>query len=515
MTTGTRARVDKLLTDLGVSATRTAVAAGSRWLAGTGGSWQARSPIDGAALAEFPLASARDLPPVIAVATESFAQWREVPAPQRGALVRAIGEELRAHKDALAALVSYEAGKIVEEGRGEVQEMIDVCEFAVGLSRQLYGLTIASERREHRLSEQWHPLGPVGVITAFNFPVAVWAWNAMIALVCGDSVVWKPSEKTPLCAMACQAITQRAIEATGAPRGLSSLVIGGADIGQALASARELPLLSATGSVRMGRAVATTVAARLGKTLLELGGNNAAIVSPSADLDLALRAIVFAAVGTCGQRCTSLRRLIVHQSLADTVLARLRGIYSRLSIGNPLDPGVLVGPLIDEHAFETMQRVLGELRARGARVHGGERFTRGPAGGFYVHPAIVEAAGDESLIKEETFAPILYLIRYEDLTQAIALNNAVPQGLASAIFTNDVREAERFCSASGSDCGIVNVNIGTSGAEIGGAFGGEKDTGGGRESGSDAWKAYMRRATNTVNYSRELPLAQGIRFDVD
>jgi aldehyde dehydrogenase (NAD+) len=511
---GTREKVRHLLDELGVPPLPFAVAAGASCSSGTGRKWEVRSPVDGAALAEFSLAAPADLEPVIAAATESFRHWRDVPAPQRGALVRAIGEELRAHKAPLSELVSFEAGKIAEEGRGEVQEMIDVCDFAVGLSRQLYGLTIASERPEHRLTEQWHPLGPVGVITAFNFPVAVWAWNAMIALVCGDSVVWKPSEKTPLSAMACQAITQRAIQSIGAPPGLSSLLVGGADIGQALAASAELPLISATGSVSMGRAVAQTVAARLGRSLLELGGNNAAIVTSSADLDLALRAIVFAAAGTCGQRCTSLRRLIVHRTIADTVLAQLRAAYERLAIGHPLEPGVLVGPLIDERAFEAMQRVLAELRTAGATVYGGERLAASP-GGFYVHPAIVEVSGNEPLLKEETFAPILYFMRYDELEQAIELNNAVPQGLASAIFTNDVREAERFCSAAGSDCGIVNVNLGTSGAEIGGAFGGEKDTGGGRESGSDAWKAYMRRVTSTVNYSSKLPLAQGIRFDLD
>ena len=513
MSSGTREKVRHLLDRIGVPTTLCAIAAGARWIPGTGGQLQARSPVDGALLAKFSLASPADLEPVIAGATESFKQWRNVPAPQRGALVRAIGEELRAHKAELAELVSWETGKIAQEGLGEVQEMIDVCDFAVGLSRQLYGLTIASERPEHRLTEQWHPLGPVGVITAFNFPVAVWAWNAMIALVCGDSVIWKPSEKTPLSAMACQAITQRAIRSIGTPPGLSSLAVGAADVGQALAAAAELPLISATGSVGMGRAVAQTVAGRLGRSLLELGGNNACVVTPSADLELALRAIVFAAVGTCGQRCTSLRRLIVHRSIADTVLARLRAVYERLAIGHPLEPGVLVGPLIDERAFDAMQRALEELRAAGAAAYGGDRLAVS-AGGVYVHPAIVEVSGKEPLVKKETFAPILYFIRYDELEQAIDLNNGVPQGLASAIFTNDVREAERFCSASGSDCGIVNVNLGTSGAEIGGAFGGEKDTGGGRESGSDAWKAYMRRATSTVNYSSELPLAQGIRFDI-
>jgi aldehyde dehydrogenase (NAD+) len=512
----TRDRVHEILEHLGVPAQPRAVAVGGHPRSGTGQPWRARSPIDGATLAEFTLASPADLAGPIDAALESFRLWRAEPAPRRGELVRRIGAELRAHKDELGELVSYEAGKIIEEGRGEVQEIIDVCDFAVGLSRQLYGLTMASERPEHRLAEQWHPLGPIGVITAFNFPVAVWAWNAMLALVCGDTVIWKPSEKTPLCALACQAIVARIAAEMAAPPALVSLAVGGADLGLALAADARLPLIAATGSVRMGRAVAQTVAARLGRSLLELGGNNGAIVAPSADLDLALRAIVFSAVGTCGQRCTSLRRLIVHQSIAPTLLGRLRAAYERLPIGNPLERGVLVGPLVDEQAFTTMQRALAALRAAGATVHGGERVVEGmPAGGFYVRPAIVEVSGNEPIIKEETFAPILYILRYDDLEQAIAMHNDVPQGLSSAIFTSDVREAERFCSASGSDCGIVNVNMGTSGAEIGGAFGGEKDTGGGRESGSDSWKAYMRRATNTINYSRALPLAQGIRFDLD
>jgi aldehyde dehydrogenase (NAD+) len=466
-------------------------------------------------LAEFTLASSEDVATAVAAASESFQRWRTEPAPRRGELVRRIGVEFRAHKEDLALLVSYEAGKIREEGRGEIQEVIDICDFAVGLSRQLYGLTIASERREHRLAEQWHPLGPVGVITAFNFPMAVWAWNAMLALVCGDALVWKPSEKTPLCAIACQTIVARVVQEFAAPPGLSSLVVGSADVGQALASHRGVPLVSATGSVRMGRAVAQTVAMRLGRTLLELGGNNGAIVAPTADLELALRAIVFSAVGTCGQRCTSMRRLIVHRSIASNVLEKLRDAYSRLPIGNPLDGGILVGPLIDARAFEAMQTALEKLRASGAAVHGGERIAGTPPDAYYVRPAIVEVSGNEPVVAEETFAPILYFMRYDELDQAIEMNNSVSQGLSSAIFTSDVREAERFCSASGSDCGIANVNMGTSGAEIGGAFGGEKDTGGGRESGSDAWKAYMRRATNTINYSRELPLAQGIRFDID
>ena len=405
----------------------------------------------------------------------------------------------------------------MQESLGEVQEMIDVCDFAVGLSRQLYGLTIASERPGHRMMEQWLPLGPIGVISAFNFPVAVWAWNAMIALVCGDTVVWKPSEKTPLTALACQNIVGEVMrEFDDIPDGVCSVVVGdGPAVGELLCKSDKLPLISATGSTRMGRAVGQTVAARMGRCLLELGGNNGMILAPSADLEMAVRAITFAAAGTCGQRCTTLRRLIVHQSLRKSVTDRLVSVFSHLRIGNPLDEGVLVGPLIDQHAFESMQKALQTAKSQGGVVHGGERVTRGvPAGSFYVQPAIVEISPDAPIVQEETFAPILYVMGYETLEQAIEIHNNVPQGLSSAIFTSDIREAELFLSPAGSDCGIANVNIGTSGAEIGGAFGGEKTTGGGRESGSDAWKAYMRRATNTINYSKDLPLAQGIRFDV-
>jgi aldehyde dehydrogenase (NAD+) len=416
----------------------------------------------------------------------------------------------------LAALVTTEVGKIPPEARGEVQEVIDICDFAVGLSRQLYGKTIASERPGHRLAESWHPLGPVGVITAFNFPVAVWAWNAMIGLVCGDPIVWKPSEKAPLCAIACQSLVQRVIaEMPGTPAGISNLVIGRADVGQALAASPLVPLISATGSVPMGRAVARTVAERLGRTLLELGGNNGMIVAPSADLELAVRSIVFAAAGTCGQRCTTLRRLIVHESVASKLRDRLLAVYDWLKIGDPRCEGVLVGPLIDQAAFNAMEAALTTARQQGGIVHDGGRVSQGvPAGGFYVRPALVEITPEAPIIQQETFAPILYLMRYRELDDAIRMHNSVPQGLSSAILTLDVREAERFCSAAGSDCGIVNVNVGTSGAEIGGAFGGEKDTGGGRESGSDSWKAYMRRVTSTVNYSDTLPLAQGIKFDI-
>ena len=508
--------IHDVLAKLGVPRVLTGIGSMGQWCPATGPTLTVRSPIDGATLANFEMAHPDVVDGVASEAREAFYQWRLVPAPRRGEFVRRIGEALRQHKEDLATLVTLECGKIRQEALGEVQEMIDVCDFAVGQSRQLYGLSIASERPEHRLSEQWHPLGPVGVITSFNFPVAVWAWNAMLAFVCGDTVVWKPSEKTPLCAIACQQIVNRVATDMDVPLGVSSVVVGGADVGEAIAASNAFPLVSATGSTRMGRAVAKTVAARLGRSLLELGGNNGAIVAPSADLELALRGIVFSAVGTCGQRCTTLRRLIVHGSIADRLLARILTMYGRLPIGNPADDGVLVGPLIDEAAGAAMDRALEAAREQGGKVHGGGRVKEGvPKGGVYVRPAVVEISYDAPIVQVETFAPILYMMRYQSLDQAIAIHNDVPQGLASAIFTGDVREAEMFCSAAGSDCGIANVNVGPSGAEIGGAFGGEKDTGGGRESGSDAWKAYMRRATNTINYSTDLPLAQGIKFDVE
>jgi aldehyde dehydrogenase (NAD+) len=466
------------------------------------GELASRSPIDGeiigrVALDDPGLACAR--------AVEAFASWRDVPAPRRGELVRLLGDELRSAKEPLARMVTLEAGKIMAESLGEVQEMIDICDFAVGLSRQLYGLTIASERPNHRMMEQWHPLGPVLVISAFNFPVAVWAWNAALALVCGDPVIWKPSEKTPLCAELVMALVRRALARFGdAPEGLVQVVQGERDVGEALASDPRVALASATGSTRMGREVASIVATRFGRVLLELGGNNAAIVCPSADLDLAERAILFSAVGTAGQRCTTLRRLIVHDSVADILVKRLRRLFAAVRVGDPRESDTLVGPLIDEAAFKAMKEVLGD------RI---ERVDAVP-GGHYVRPAIVEVERQEGRVLTETFAPILYVLRYRELDEAIALHNGVPQGLSSSIFTNDMREAERFIAASGSDCGIANVNIGPSGAEIGGAFGGEKETGGGRESGSDAWRAYMRRQTNTINYGTALPLAQGIRFDV-
>ncbi|MDX2211238.1 MAG: aldehyde dehydrogenase family protein [Sphingopyxis sp.] len=480
----------------------------------TGGDLFAHSPIDGSVIGA--VHSSGEIDAVLARAAAAFLQWRSVPAPKRGELVRLLGEELRAHKDALARLVTIEAGKVVSEGQGEVQEMIDIADFAVGMSRQLHGLTIATERPDHRMMEQWHPLGVVGIITAFNFPVAVWAWNAALALVCGDPVVWKPSEKTPLTALAVQAIMDRALDryrAAGhdAPDGLAQLVIGGRDVGAALVDDPRVALVSATGSTAMGRVVGPRVAARFGRSLLELGGNNAAIIAPSADLDLALRGVAFAAMGTAGQRCTTLRRLFVHDAIYPDFTARLRAAYASVAVGDPRAPGVLVGPLIDAPAGAAMDRALAAARALGGTIHGGERVLVG-GGGVYVRPALVEMGAQTGPVCEETFAPILYIMRHQNLDDAILAQNAVAQGLSSAIFTTDMREAERFLSAAGSDCGIANVNLGTSGAEIGGAFGGEKETGGGRESGSDAWRAYMRRATNSINYGRDLPLAQGVTF---
>jgi aldehyde dehydrogenase (NAD+) len=467
-----------------------------------GGSLSSYSPIDGSCLGRVTVGDP-DL--ACARAAEAFLKWREVPAPRRGELVRLLGEWLREFKPLLAKMVTLESGKILQESLGEVQEMIDICDFAVGLSRQLYGLTIASERPDHRMMEQWHPLGPVLVISAFNFPVAVWAWNAALALVCGNPVIWKPSEKTPLVAECVMVGVRRAIRAfDGAPEGLLQIVQGSRETGEALVDDPRVALVSATGSTAMGRAVGPRVAQRFGRLLLELGGNNAMIVCPSADLELAGRAILFSAAGTAGQRCTTLRRLIVHESVADSLVARLRQLFASAKVGDPRQSDTLIGPLIDEGALDAMRDVLGDHI----------EIVDAVQGGHYVRPAIVEAGAQEGTVLKETFAPILYVLRYSDLDEAIALNNGVPQGLSSSIFTNDIREAERFMAASGSDCGIANVNIGPSGAEIGGAFGGEKETGGGRESGSDAWRAYMRRQTNTINYGAELPLAQGIRFDV-
>jgi aldehyde dehydrogenase (NAD+) len=469
------------------------------------------SPIDGSAIGRVTVG---DPDFACARAADAFGKWRSVPAPRRGELVRLLGGRLREAKPVLAKMITLETGKIMAESLGEVQEMIDICDFAVGLSRQLYGLTIASERPHHRMMEQWHPLGPVLVISAFNFPVAVWSWNAALALVCGDSVIWKPSEKAPLCAELVMQLVNAAIRGFGeAPDGLVQLVQGERGIGEALARDPRVALVSATGSTKMGRTVGPLVAKRFGRVLLELGGNNATIVCPSADLDLAERAILFAAAGTAGQRCTTLRRLIVHDSVADALLDRLHALFGRVQVGDPRNRSTLVGPLIDGEAFAAMEDALEAARRKGAKVTGGERADAVP-GGYYVRPAIVEVPSQDALVMRETFAPIVYVLRYRDLGDAIALNNQVPQGLSSAIFTKDLTEAERFMSAAGSDCGIANVNIGPSGAEIGGAFGGEKETGGGRESGSDSWRSYMRRQTNTINYGADLPLAQGIRFDV-
>ena len=482
----------------------------------TGGDITVHSPVDGARLATLKSESADAIEAKIAAAHHAFKAWRVIPAPKRGELIRILGEELRAAKEPLAKLVTLECGKILEEGRGEVQEMIDICDFAVGLSRQLYGLTIATERPDHRMMETWHPLSAIGVITAFNFPVAVWAWNAALALVCGDPVIWKPSEKTPLTALACQGLFEKAVKRFGdAPAGLNAVVIGKREAGEQIAADRRLTLISATGSCAMGRALAPVVATRMGRSLLELGGNNAAIVTPSADLDLTVRAIVFSAVGTAGQRCTSLRRLIVHADIKEALVERLRAAYKSVPVGNPLEAGTLVGPLIDKRSFESMQHALAEAKKQGGKVHGGERVLSDKfPDAYYVSPAIVEMPGQTEIVREETFAPILYVIGYREIEEAIGINNSVAQGLASSLFTMNLREAERFLSPAGSDCGIANINIGPSGAEIGGAFGGEKETGGGRESGSDSWKIYMRRATNTINYGAKLPLAQGIKFEI-
>jgi aldehyde dehydrogenase (NAD+) len=480
----------------------------------TDGDRPVASPITGEIIANVHDTSPDQARAAIEGAHAAFLTWRMVPAPRRGELVRLLGEELRAAKAELGMLVTLEAGKTLSEGLGEVQEMIDICDYAVGLSRQLFGLTMATERPDHRMAETWHPLGVVGVITAFNFPVAVWAWNAALALVCGDPVVWKPSEKTPLTALAVQALFARAAERFGdAPANLSAVVVGDRLVGEVIVGHPLVRLVSATGSTAMGAAVAPVLAARFARALLELGGNNAAIVAPSADLDLTVRAVAFAAMGTAGQRCTSLRRLFVHSSIHAEFLARLERAYASVSIGDPRKQGTLVGPLIDEQAYAAMVRALGEARAAGGAVIGGERV-EGPGAGVYVRPAIARMKDQAPVVRRETFAPILYVMAYSDLGEAIALNNAVAQGLSSSIFTSDLREAERFCSAQGSDCGIANVNIGPTGAEIGGAFGGEKETGGGREAGSDSWKAYMRRATNTVNYGSTLPLAQGVKFEI-
>jgi aldehyde dehydrogenase (NAD+) len=497
--------VQTILTNLGVPAT-----------AYSNGNLTVRTPLTGEVIAQLPVITAADASKAIAQAHAAFLEWRTVPAPKRGELIRLLGEELRTQIEPLGRLVTIESGKLLSEGHGEVQEMIDICTFAAGLSRQLAGLTVPSERAKHRMMETWHPLGVVGIISAFNFPVAVWSWNAALALVCGDAVVWKPSEKTPLTALATQAIFDRAAKKFGGvPTGLATLLIGDAAVGQQLVDSPLIPLVSATGSTAMGRAVAPRLASRFAKAILELGGNNAAIVTPTADLDLTLRAIAFSAMGTAGQRCTTLRRLIVHDSVYNTLIPQLKKVYASVVIGDPREPSTLVGPLIDERSFNSMQKALADAKAAGATITGGDRvITKETPEAFYVRPALVEIATQTDIVKHETFAPILYVLKYANFADALTLHNDVPQGLSSSIFTMNLREAEQFLSATGSDCGIANVNIGTSGAEIGGAFGGEKETGGGRESGSDAWKAYMRRATNTINYGTDLPLAQGVSFDI-
>lgn len=474
------------------------------------------SPVDGRLIGRVGVSTSAQVEHVIDQASKAFITWRTIPAPKRGEIVRQIGDALRVRKEDLGRLVAYEMGKILQEGLGEVQEMIDICDFAVGLSRQLYGLSMHSERPDHRMFEQWHPLGVVGVISAFNFPVAVWSWNAMIAAVCGDTVIWKPSEKVPLCSVACMNIISDVLRKNDVPEGVFCLVNGDRSVGELITRDNRVSLVSATGSIRMGKQVAQVVAARLGRSLLELGGNNAIIITDNADIEMAIRATVFGAVGTCGQRCTSTRRLIVHESVFDSIKDRLIQIYTNIKIGNPLENGILVGPLIDKHAVDMMQNALIALKQQGGTlVFGGEVLTKsGYETGTYVRPALAIASNNMPIVQDETFAPILYLIPYKTLDEAISIQNSVVQGLSSAIFTNQMRESERFLSAAGSDCGIANINIGTSGAEIGGAFGGEKETGGGRESGSDSWKAYMRRQTNTVNYGTSLPLAQGISFDV-
>ncbi len=504
------------LKKLGLKKTNEGTSTGLKTIKGKSGKIDSYSPVDGKYIGSVNITSRKDYDKVIDTAQKAFKEWRQVPAPKRGEIVRQYGEALRKNKDALGRLVSYEMGKSLQEGWGEVQEMIDICDFAVGLSRQLYGLTMHSERPQHRMYEQWHPMGIVGIISAFNFPVAVWAWNSMIAMVCGDVSVWKGSEKTPLCSVACQNILQGVLRANKIPEGVSSIVTGDYKIGEYMSTDTRLPLISATGSTRMGKIVSATVGARLGNSLLELGGNNAVIVTPDADLNLVLAGLVFGAVGTCGQRCTSTRRVIIHESQYDAVKKGLVKAYKQVKIGNPLDPKMHMGPLIDHDAVSAYLTTIDNIKKEGGKlaVKGGVLDGKNYESGCYVKPCIAEVGPNFEVVQHETFAPILYLIKYSgNVEDAIEIQNNVPQGLSSAIMTNNMREAERFLSVSGSDCGIANVNIGTSGAEIGGAFGGEKETGGGRESGSDSWKAYMRRQTNTINYSTELPLAQGIKFD--
>jgi aldehyde dehydrogenase (NAD+) len=502
--------------EIDVNVVNPGISTGTSFMTGAGAALDSYSPADGKKIASIGTASHEEYEAVIKKAEAAYAEWRLVPAPKRGEVVRQLGDEFRKYKNELGALVSYEMGKSYQEGLGEVQEMIDICDFAVGLSRQLYGLTMHSERPSHRMYEQWHPLGIVGIITAFNFPVAVWSWNTALAWICGDVCIWKPSEKTPLCSLACQKITARVFERNQVPEGVSCIVNGDYKVGEWLTQDHRVPLISATGSVRMGKIVGAAVAQRLGKSLLELGGNNAIIVSEHANLDLAIRGVLFGAVGTAGQRCTTTRRIIVHESIYDTFTSKLKTAYGQLKIGNPLDPSMHVGPLIDQQAVNAYLNAIEKAKAEGAKfmVEGGVLSGDGFESGCYVKPCIAEANNSYAIVQQETFAPILYVMKYKTIDEAIAIQNGVPQGLSSAIFTNHILESERFLSQQGSDCGIANVNIGTSGAEIGGAFGGEKETGGGRESGSDAWKQYMRRQTNTINYGTTLPLAQGIEFTV-
>lgn len=504
------------LKELGLSKENAGSSTGNKWLKSKGQVIKSYSPVDGKEIGAVVAGTEKEYKVIVETAQKAFEVWRNIPAPKRGEIVRQIGDELRKHKEALGELVSYEMGKSLQEGFGEVQEMIDICDFAVGLSRQLHGLTMHSERPLHRMYEQYHPLGIVGIISAFNFPVAVWSWNSMLAWVCGDVCIWKPSEKTPLCGIACQNIVSKVFKRNGLPEGISNLIIGDYKVGELMSHDVNVPLVSATGSTRMGKLVAQAVAGRLGRSLLELGGNNAIIITPDADLDMAMVAVVFGAVGTAGQRCTTTRRLIIHESRYEEVKKRIKKAYAQLKIGDPLDQRNHVGPLIDKQAVAMYEHAMSEAVKQGGKVwvEGGVLKGKNYASGCYVKPAVIEGKNSMPIVQHETFAPILYLMKYKTIDEAIALQNGVVQGLSSAIMTTNMREAESFLSASGSDCGIANVNIGTSGAEIGGAFGGEKETGGGRESGSDAWKAYMRRQTNTINYGTKLPLAQGIKFEL-
>ncbi|MGI8892817.1 MAG: L-piperidine-6-carboxylate dehydrogenase [Bacteroidia bacterium] len=509
--------IEEMLDQLGIKELNNGACTGTKWLETSGDALQSFSPADGELIAKIKQATFEDYDKVVAISQKAFEKWRTVPAPQRGEVVRQIGDELRKYKEPLGKLVSYEMGKIYQEGLGEVQEMIDICDFAVGLSRQLYGFTMHSERPHHRMYEQYHPLGIVGVISAFNFPVAVWAWNAMLALVCGDTVIWKPSSKVMLCAVAVHNIIADVLKKNKVPEGVLNLVAAGSKyLGDDFLADKRVPLISATGSTKLGRKVATIVGERLGKTLLELGGNNAIIISDKSNIEIALRAVLFGAVGTCGQRCTSTRRLIIHESIYTDFKERLVNAYKHVKIGHPLDKNTLVGPLIDKGAVKDFQNAIEEVKKEGGNIlYGGDLLSgENYETGTYVTPCIAEVENHYQIVQEETFAPLLFIMKYSTIEEAIHLQNDVPQGLSSSIFSNDLLEAEVFLSHQGSDCGIANVNIGTSGAEIGGAFGGEKDTGGGRESGSDSWKIYMRRQTNTINYGRDLPLAQGIKFDV-